>query len=168
MKIKRKIAILFLALGMTAFVNAQDKPASPPATATGKINGAGITINYSSPFVKGREIWGGLVPFNEVWRAGANNATTFETSKDITVEGAKLPAGKYSFFVIPTKTDCTIIFNKVPGQWGAYKYEESQDQLRVKVKQQVSSTFTESLVYKINKDNVTLSWEKWDIPIKIQ
>ncbi|MGK4568275.1 DUF2911 domain-containing protein [Flavobacterium sp. 3HN19-14] len=111
---------------------------------------------------------GGLVPFNEVWRAGANNATTFETDKEITVEGAKLPAGKYSFFVIPGKEFSTIIFNKVAEQWGAYKYEESQDQLRVKVKQKASAALTESLVYKVNKDNVTLSWEKWDFPIKVQ
>lgn len=168
MKITRKIAILFLALGATAFVNAQKKPASPPATASGKINGATITINYSSPFVKGRLIWGGLVPFNEVWRAGANNATTFETDKDIIVEGQKLPAGKYSFFVIPTKTECTVIFNKTAEQWGAYKYEQSQDQLRVKVKQQASDTFAESLAYKVNPENVTLSWDKWNIPVQVK
>ena len=97
----------------SAAVIAQDRP-SPAATATGEINGAAITINYSSPGVKGRVIWGGLVPFDKVWRAGANEATTFETSKDIKVEGKNLPAGKYGFFAIPGQTEWTIIFNKVP------------------------------------------------------
>src|SRR5664279_1750703 len=79
----------------------KSKRASPPATATGKIHDATITINYSSPSVKGRVIWGGLVPYNIVWRAGANEATIFETDKAIKVEGKDLAAGKYSLFAIP-------------------------------------------------------------------
>jgi hypothetical protein len=76
---------------------------SPPATATGKIKDATITIDYSSPSVKGRKIWGGLVPYNKVWRAGANEATIFTTNKDIEVEGKKLAAGKYSLFMTRVK-----------------------------------------------------------------
>ena len=98
MGLQKKICLLFTALLTITFVNAQNKPvASPAAVATGKINGATITINYSSPSVKGRVIWGDLVPYNKVWRAGANEATTFETDKELTIEGKKLPAGKYSF-----------------------------------------------------------------------
>lgn len=100
MKLKKKIQAIVFALFMTTFVNAQNKPASPAAVATGKINGANISINYSSPSVKGRVIWGELVPFNKIWRAGANAATTIESDKDLIIEGSKLPAGKYSFFVI--------------------------------------------------------------------
>src|SRR5687767_4980422 len=85
-------------MGFTAC--AQEK-ASPAATATGKVGDANITINYSSPAVKGRKIWGELVPYNKVWRAGANQATVFTTDKAITVEGKQLPAGKYSLFALP-------------------------------------------------------------------
>ena len=94
-------------------LNAQEKPTSTKEVVTGKINGATITINYGSPSVRAREIWGKLVPFNQVWRAGANDATTFETDKELTIEGSKLPAGKYSFFIIPNDKECIIIFNKV-------------------------------------------------------
>lgn len=168
MKFLKKIYLLSIVLLTVTFVNAQDKPASPAAVANGKINGANITIKYSSPSVKGRVIWGELVPFNKVWRAGANDATTFETDKDLTVEGSKLPAGKYSFFVIPTEKKCIIIFNKEAKQWGAYKYNEKDDQIRVTVKQQMADSSAESLVYNIKKNSIVLSWEKWNIPISVK
>jgi hypothetical protein len=168
MGIQKKIYLLFIVLLTVTFVNAQDKPSSPAAVARGQINGANITINYSSPSVKGRKIWGELVPFNKVWRAGANEATSFETDKDLTIEGVKLPAGKYSFFVIPNEKECIIIFNKEAKQWGAYKYKEKDDQLRVTVKQQIADSSTESLTYKINNDSVVLIWGNWNIPISIK
>lgn len=169
MRLQKKICLLFMALLTITFVNAQNKPAASPASvATGKINGATITINYGSPSVKGRVIWGDLVPYNKVWRAGANEATTFETDKELTIEGKKLPAGKYSFFVIPSEKESVIVFNKEAKQWGAYKYNESQDQLRVTVKQQVAASSTESLVYAVNKNAVVLTWEKWNIPISVK
>jgi len=168
MKLQKKISLLVMALLMVTFVNAQNKPASPAAVATGKINGATISINYSSPSVKGRKIWGELVPFNKVWRAGANDATTFETDKELTIEGSILPAGKYSFFVIPNEKECVIIFNKEAKQWGAYKYSDKEDQLRVTVKQKIADSSTESLVYTINKNSIVLSWEKWNIPLSVK
>ena len=168
MKLQRKIGVFLVAVFMTAFAHAQEKKASPTETVSGKINGATITINYGSPSVKGRTIWGELVPYGEVWRAGANEATTFATDKEITIEGKKLPAGKYAFFVIPEKDAATIIFNKEWKQWGAYKMDAKQEQLRVKVTPKKSASLTEKLTYKINKDNVTLSWENWDIPVKVK
>ena len=167
MRLLKRIPFFAFALLFINFLNAQVK-ASPAAVATGKINGATISINYSSPSVKGRQIWGALVPFNEVWRAGANEATTFETDKDLTIEGSKLPAGKYSFFVIPKEKECIIIFNKEAKQWGAYKYKDKEDQLRVTVKQKNASATNEKLVYTINKDNIVLSWENWNIPISVK
>lgn len=158
-----------MAICMSTLANAQEKKVvSPAETATGKINGATVTVNYGSPSVKGRAIWGELVPYGKVWRAGANEATTFETDKEITVEGKKLPAGKYAFFVIPEKESATIVFNKEFKQWGAYKMDEKQEVLRVKVTPKKSASLTEQLVYKVNKDNVTLSWENWDIPVKVK
>ena len=168
MGLQKKIQLLFIALLTMTFVNAQNKPASPAATATGKINGATITINYSSPSVKGRVIWGELVPFNKMWRAGANAATTIETDKELTIEGSKLPAGKYSFFVIPNEKECVLIFNKVAKMSGTSNYNEKEDQLRVTVKQQAADTNTESLVYTINKNSIVLSWEKWNIPFFVK
>ena len=152
-------------------VMAQDaKPkASPAATATGKINGANITINYSSPAVKGRQIFGGLEPFDKVWRAGANEATTFETDKDIKVEGKTLPAGKYSFFLIPRASGTwTAIFNKEAKQWGAYEYKEAQDQLRVDVKPVSLAAVQERLVYKIEKNGFALEWDKTAVPLNVK
>ena len=168
MKIKMKLLMFFVAFCMITLTNAQEKRPSPAAVANGKINGANITINYSSPFVKGRKIWGELVPFNKIWRAGANEATTIETDKDLTIEGSKLPAGKYSFFVIPSENESVLIFNKVAKQSGASNYNEKEDQLRVTVKQKVSSSNTESLAYRIDKNSIILSWEKWDIPFSVK
>jgi predicted RNA-binding protein (virulence factor B family) len=168
MGLQKKLQLLFIALLTVTFVNAQNKPASPAASATGKINGAIISINYSSPSVKGRVIWGELVPFNKIWRAGANAATTIETDKDLVIEGKKLPAGKYSFFVIPNEKECVLIFNKVAKMSGTNNYDEKEDQLRVTVKQQMADSSTESLVYNINKNSIVLSWEKWNIPFSIK
>jgi hypothetical protein len=168
MKLLRKIHFSLIALLIVNFINAQEKPTSTKEVVTGKINGATITINYGSPSVKGREIWGKLVPFNQVWRAGANDATTFETDKEVMIEGAKLPAGKYSFFIIPNDKECTIIFNKEAKQWGAYKYKENEDQLRVTVKQEVAKSKTEKLVYVIEKDRVSLNWDNWIIPFSVK
>ncbi|AWH86016.1 hypothetical protein HYN59_13255 [Flavobacterium album] len=168
MKLITKTVMLFIAVLTTTLVTAQDKkPASPPATATGKINGANITINYSSPFVKGRVIWGELVPYGKVWRAGANKPTTFETDKALMVEGKELPAGKYAVYVIPEKESATVIFGKDP-TIGFNNYDESKDQIRVTVKTKKSAKMNESLIYTINKDNVTLIWENLDIPVKIK
>jgi hypothetical protein len=166
MILKRKIQLIVV-LCITTFVNAQNKPASPAAVATGKINGATISINYSSPSVKGRVIWGELVPFNKMWRAGANAATIIETDKDLTIEGSKLPAGKYSFFVIPNEKECVLIFNKVFKMSGTNNYNEKEDQLRVTVKQQLADSSTESLLYSIEKNSIVLSWEKWKIPFSV-
>lgn len=168
MKLKEKMQFLAIILLITTCVTAQKKPASPAAVASGKINDATISINYSSPSVKGRVIWGELVPFNKIWRAGANAATTIETDKDLRIEGSKLPAGKYSFFVIPNEKECVLIFNKVAKMSGTSNYDEKEDQLRVTVKQQLADSSTESLVYTINKNAIVLSWEKWNIPFSVK
>ncbi|MFD0763691.1 DUF2911 domain-containing protein [Mucilaginibacter lutimaris] len=147
---------------------AQNKPAeSPRDSVSAKIGKSTISINYGSPAVKGRKIYGELVPFDKVWRTGANEATVFTTTADILVEGKKLPAGTYSFFAIPTATTWTIIFNKTAKQWGAFKYDAAQDALRVTVKP-VAAKPTEHLVYKINSKGFTLTWDKLTVPVKIK
>jgi hypothetical protein len=165
LKISLLILFSFLAISVA---NAQEKPKSPAEKVTGTINGATIKINYGSPSVRGRKIWGELVPFGEVWRAGANDATTFETDKELTIEGSKIPAGTYSFFVIPNKDECTIIFNKEAKQWGAYKYKVKDDQLRIKVKPQMVSPNVEKLVYSITANSIVLSWDNWNISFNVK
>lgn len=167
----KSATVLFAAMTISVNAFAQDtkKPASPPATATGKIKDATITIAYSSPSVKDRKIWGDLVAYDKVWRAGANEATTFETNKNITVQGKSLPAGKYSFFLIPKESGTwTAVFNKEPKQWGAYKYEEGKDALRVEVKTKALQAKQEALVYKVNSNGFTMDWDKISVPVEIK
>ena len=133
-----------------------------------------ITINYGSPAVNEREIWGALEPYDKVWRAGANEATTMEFSTDITIENQKLAAGKYSFFIIPKAEGAwTLIFNKVADQWGAYDYDESQDALRVEVKPKFKKSSEERLSFKIvdqdiNKGYIRFGWEKLRLFIRFK
>ena len=152
--------------------NAQDedksKRPSPPAVANAKVGEANVIINYGQPSVKGRKVWGDLVPFGQVWRTGANEATTFETDKDIKVQGKTLPAGKYGFFTIPGEKEWTIIFNKVPNQWGAFKYDATKDFLRVTARPKKSAAFNEKLLYTVNKKGaVSIAWENLDVDFKI-
>lgn len=162
---KLGVASTFM-MSITFLAFCQEK-ASPAKTAEGTINGATITINYGSPSAKGREIWGGLVPFDKVWRAGANEATTFETSKDIKVEGKNLPAGKYSLFIIPNPNQSTVIFNKQTGQWGT-QYDESQDVLKVPISGGESSSYEEQLTYEVLTDGVEIRWAEGRGKVKIE
>ena len=154
--------------GMAKTDAATEAKPSPAATAKGKIGAAEVTVNYSSPAVKGRKIWGGLEPYGKVWRAGANEATTVEFSKAVTVEGKALPAGKYSFFVIPTEKQWTVIFNKEPNQWGAYKYDQKLDALRVMVTPRKASALAERLAYDVTPKGLALRWENLEVPVAIK
>lgn len=103
---------------------------SPGACANIALGSSPVEVQYSSPSKNDREIFGGLVPYGEVWRTGANEATVFETASPLTIGGEVLPAGSYGLFTIPGETEWTIIFNSVADQWGAFEYDESQDVLR--------------------------------------
>ena len=163
---------MFLSSAIWAQGDKSNRP-SPPATATGKVNGATITISYSSPAVKGRQIWGSLVPYDKVWRAGANEATIFETEKDIMVEGKPLKAGKYSLYAIPGEKEWTIIFNSQTGQWGikmdgSTTEDPAKDVLRVKVKPQKTKTMQERLTYRVDKNGFALVWENVEVPVMVK
>ncbi len=162
-----------LLLAFTLFVStlafAQDKkPASPHDSTSAKVAGSLIKIKYGSPYVKGRKVLGELVPFDKVWRAGADSATSFTTSKAIKVEGKTLPAGRYALFVIPSASGSwTIIFDKNPKQWGAYTYKEANDQLRVTVKGKTGPK-AESLLYTITPKGFSLKWDTFVVPVSIK
>ena len=145
---------------------------SPEASVTQTIGITKITIAYHRPGVKNRKVWGGLVPFNEVWRAGANENTTISFSDSVKVEGKVLPHGVYGLHMIPTPDEWTIIFNKNATSWGSFFYKENEDVLRVKVKP-VASEHQEWLSYDFVEltDNacvVALRWEKLKVPFKIE
>lgn len=140
--------------------------ASPAKMATGTIDEAAITINYSAPSVKGRKIWGGLVPYNAVWRTGANEATTFETSADIEVAGESLSAGKYGVWTIPGEEEWTVIFNSAWDTWGT-NYDEKTDVLRVTVPFATVQEMQEQMMFEVGDDAVMLKWEHGVVSIPI-
>ncbi|WP_299822366.1 DUF2911 domain-containing protein [uncultured Pontibacter sp.] len=162
------LAMLLVALFFTATAWAQDaKPkASPAANATGKIGNTTVTVNYSSPSVKGRTVWGELVPYGKVWRSGANEATTVTFDKDVMVEGKPLAAGTYSFYTIPGEDKWTVILNKTTKQWGT-QYDEKQDALRAEVTPRKAKSMNERLKYDVTKEGLVLSWENMEVPVKI-
>lgn len=130
-----------------------------------------IEIEYSRPNVNGRVVWGDLVPYDKIWRTGANAATTIDFSNDVTVNGTKVPAGKYGFFTIPGKEEWTIIINKDWEMWGTGDYKEENDVLRVKVKPTAVAK-TETMTFGINnvkKDKCTidLSWDELMVSIEV-
>jgi tetratricopeptide (TPR) repeat protein len=139
-------------------------PPSPDASVSQNVLNTKITINYRAPGVKGREIWGKLVPLGEVWRLGANQATTIDFSEAVKVGGKEVPAGKYALFAIPAKDKWTFIINKNAAQWGAFQYKESEDVVRVDAVPS-AAPHTEYLnigiqLTKSSSANVVVRWEK--------
>ncbi|MCE7862555.1 MAG: DUF2911 domain-containing protein [Bacteroidetes bacterium CHB5] len=165
---KKNISILTLfavALSIAAF--AQDKkPASPPAKAEGTIDGVKITIDYSQPSAKGRKIMGGLVPYGEVWRTGANATTTIEFSENVKIEGKAVAKGKYGLYTLPGENEWVIIINKGI-KWGAFDYKQADDVVRVTVKPGKTASFVETFTIAVEKDKVVLNWENTSAAFKI-
>lgn len=169
----KKILLLTLIAGLFTSLNVsaqQDKSkrASLPAKVSQTLgSGAEISIDYSRPSLKGRKM-DVLVPAGKVWRTGANEATVFETSKDVSIKGQKLPAGKYSIYSIPGEKEWIIIFNKTWKQWGTV-YKESEDALRINVKPGKSKQFTEMMTFDITKKGkISLMWADAQIDFKVQ
>ncbi len=174
------ILIFLFASGVSAQNGNNKKPEvriSPKASVSQTIGFTEVTITYCRPGVKNRKIWGGLVPYDKVWRTGANEATKITFSNDVMIEGKKLPAGSYGFFAIPMPGEWTLIFNKVSDQWGAFTYNETQDALRIKVKPVTNNfhewmeyTFSDMNVQKAGMNNsavINLVWEKLRVPFKV-
>ncbi|MEP0710872.1 DUF2911 domain-containing protein [Algoriphagus sp.] len=142
---------------------------SPLMVKEGQIAGKNVKVQYGSPAVKDRELWGDLVPYNVVWRTGANEASNVELSEDMVVEGEKLAAGKYSLFTIPKESGAwTVIFNS---DWdlehGHFQYDEKNDVLRVEVSPQWEATSVESLTMDIENPGIVIRWEKLKLPISM-
>lgn len=162
------VAAVMLFISFCASAQENKPLASPADSISGKVGNANITIKYGSPSVRERKIWGSLVPYGQVWRAGANKATTFTTDKAIKVEGKQLAAGTYSLFTVPTEGEWTIVFNKTADQWGAYKYDQKEDALRVTVKPIKAAAMNERLTYALNNNGFTLNWENLTVPVTVK
>jgi hypothetical protein len=130
-----------------------------------------VTISYHRPLVNGREVWGKLVPYGQVWRAGANENTTITVSDPVTIEGKPLAAGSYGLHMIPDKDQWTVIFSKAAHSWGSFSYKQDEDALRVTVKPEVAELH-EALTYDFDQPKadsavVTMRWEKVAVPFKV-
>ncbi len=131
-----------------------------------------VKVNYHRPLVNGRKIWGGLVPYGKVWRAGANENTTIEFSDPVSVEGKPLAKGVYGLHMIPNPDSCTVIFSKTNTGWGSYSYDQKDDALRVDVKPRPLAETKEALEFdfedlKPTSTAVTLKWEKLGVPFTV-
>ena len=144
---------------------------SQHAVITQRIGLTDVTINYHAPLVGGRKLWGEAVPYDRVWRAGANQNTTISFSDDVSVDGKPLAAGTYGLHMIPAKDQWTVIFSKNSTSWGSFSYDEKEDALRVQVKPH-EAEFRESLAYtfddlKPESAEATLRWEKLAVPFRV-
>lgn len=170
----KKILIAACVLGFVVPLSAQftTPRVSQKATLSQTIGTTDISIEYHRPGVKDREIWGGLLPWDQPWRMGANEATTIEFSNDVMVEGQKLEAGKYSMFAIPRQGKWTVVINKDPNQWGAFGYDQEKDAMRLDIAP-VRSDHTEWMRFTIDPTSpstalITLEWDKIELPINVE
>lgn len=139
--------------------NKSSRP-SPPASTFGKIGETDIKITYSSPRVKDREIWGSLVPYDRIWRTGANEATTISVSTDVSINGEILPKGKYSLFTIPQKDQWIVIINEDWDLWGSYDYKERKDIMRITVIPYQLEKNKENMAFEITENSILFKWAK--------
>lgn len=162
----KKLKFTFVLLMIATLTFAQE---SPRKQATGKVGEITVDIDYGSPSVKGRTIWGELVPFGKVWRAGANENTTFSFDKDVKIGDSNIKAGKYGFFIIPNENqEWTVILNSKNDAWGAFSYKQDEDVLRMNVKPINLDKNQEALDYAIGEKEIIIKWANVKIVIPVQ
>ena len=169
------LAMCAMIVGVLAGLHAaqEKKPRpSPAATASCDLGGKALTINYSSPRMNGRKIYGGLVPYGEVWRAGANEATTFITDTDLNVGGKTIPAGSYTLFTIPDKDKWTLIISKKTGEWGTPYPGADSDFARIDMTASTLPSTVENFTIAFDKNSngciMRLDWETTRASIAIK
>lgn len=171
---KKLLLAVCCSLSFPAFADLKLPAPSPGAKVMQTAGLTDITIDYSAPAVKGRKIWGGLVPYDQVWRSGANKATNITFSQPVVIDGKDVPAGTYSFFTIPGQKTWTLVLNKNAEQWGGFNYDQSTDLLRMTVTPQ-AVPMRERLAYAVTNftndaANIDLEWEKLRVtlPVKLK
>src|SRR5881392_1771411 len=172
----KPFALCFAILGLGGTLSAQNDLNLPDVSQAAEVKQrialTDITLNYHRPLVNGRKIWGGLVPYGKVWRAGANENTTIEFSDPVSVEGKPLDKGTYGLHMIPNQDSWTVIFSKTNTGWGSYSYDQKEDALRVDVKPKPLAEQKEALEFdfedlKPTSTAVTLKWEKLGVPFTV-
>ena len=158
------VGSLLLLCGITWQLTAQQKRVSPHEQASISIGGKKITIDYGRPYMRGRKIMGGLVPYGEVWRTGADEATKLTTEADLEIAGLKVPKGSYGLFTLPSEKGWKLVVNKVADQWGAFKYDQGQDFGRVDTTMKMAGAPLEQLTISFsqagqNQGTLTMAWE---------
>lgn len=165
----KTISTLFLSLAFMISGHSQsEKKASPAKTSRAEVGETEVVVNYSSPSKKGREIFGGLVAYDKVWRTGANEATTISFSETTMVNGTEVEAGTYALFTIPGKKEWTIILNSHSEQWGAYNYDSDKDVMRFTVEAEQVKAVVESFTITVSeKGLVEMSWDTTKVGFKV-
>jgi hypothetical protein len=168
---------LLIALSLAAGLFAQAPKinfpaASPAATLTQRVGLTDIQINYSRPGAKGRVVFGGLVPYEHIWRTGANTATKISFSTPVKLNGTDIPAGTYELFTIPGVSEWTVIIHKNMSQWGAYSYDAKNDVARITAKPVALAAAIETLDISLNdlrdeSATLNISWEKVRLPVAL-
>lgn len=173
MKKPVKIALIVVVALVAAFfgLKTYTKSHSPAETVKADQNGLNVEVNYCQPSMKGRKIFGELVPFGKVWRTGANEATIIKFNKDVRIAGQPLKAGNYTLWTIPNQNSWTIIFNSETGQWGT-NYDAKTDVLKVDVPSAQSASAVEQFKINLNPTgtgiDMTLNWENTEVKVPIQ
>ena len=166
---KHFLSTLAIAAALTAPAVAQR--ASPHETVSATVGGAKITIEYGRPYAKGRKIMGGLVPFGQVWRTGADEATTLTSDADLQIGSLKVPKGMYALFTLPGQASWQLIVNTVAKQWGAFKYDASTDLGRTDMKVSAAAKPIEQFTIAIepsgSKGVLRMSWENTVATVEI-
>jgi hypothetical protein len=165
-------ALIFLA--SSTLLCAQEPRISPHVKADVELKGQTITIDYGSPRIRGRQIMGKLVPYGQVWRTGADEATSLKTTADLEIGGTKVPAGSYTIYTLPSQSAWKLIINKQTGQWGT-EYDQSQDLARVDLTKTTLSSPLEAFTIKFDKTSpdaatLVLEWEatKLSVPVRVR
>lgn len=173
MQIRHALLLAFLLYTASLAAQIRTPAPSPAATVSQVVGLSKITIEYSRPSVKGRKIFGDLVPYDKVWRTGANRITTVQFEKDMSVNGQKIAAGTYGLYTFPGPKSWVLAFNSDSKQWGAYEYDDKKDVLRLSVKSEKTAKPVEH--FNIAFDNFTptatdvvLSWEKTAVRFRAQ
>jgi hypothetical protein len=173
-KLTLAVSLLLIFVTLSPAQNKEDKSKrpSPPGTAEVSLKGKTITIDYSRPSMRGRKIMGELVPYDKVWRTGANEATTLTTPVDLNIGGTKVPAGKYTLWTLPSTGTWKLIINKQTGQWGT-NYDEKQDFARVDMQKSELSAPVEQFTISFDKKgedtaDLVMKWEKTSVSIPVK
>jgi len=168
----KKLTLMILGMALTSLVSlglvsAQLQPASPRKSAEASMGDKKVTLDYGAPSVRGRQIFGGLVPYDKVWRFGANKATHLTTDKDITIGNLAVPKGTYTLYAWPTQGGMKLIVNKQTGQWGTV-YDEKQDLGRVEMKVGKTAALVETMTLNITGGNLKFEWENVSATVAIK